>query len=353
MQINIPFLVNKNIKKPVKTTERYKDLRANRQKQILKENLQPTKKNFKKLNKKRIFTLIFILLMMFFTYILYSYISTSDTFLIKEINFINNNSSLVLDEKSLKKINLITTPKEKIIDIIKKADARIDKVYLRKILPDSIHIEIVENPFIALIHSIDGSFIINRDFEAVETLSSEEFKYTDTENKILNNIKDLNASYLVQAYIENLKPEEKEKFAWSELDIDIKNKFYDDLLKSAKSKIDIFLQDKKNKIENKYKLPVILLGFKPTNYNEIVTPVQEISELINKKRITVNEVKWENPLKLIYKIAENTELIFFNNEPTDIQFKRLEAVISNRIPIDNKSVDLRTTKFVIGDLTEY
>ncbi len=252
--------------------------------------------------------------------------------------------------------SLINANTQEIKTNIKQQYDFIQEVYVRKIMPDTLQLEVVEKfPVMAYVN-LKGAYLLDKNYTVVSIRATNVKPVTDDDLKLVSNEIDVNSTYLKERYLLTIEDsEERSTIKWEEVDQTKKTELLDKLKKEANDLIfsiqnELIMSVK----DSEFPQLVVVTSNSRVDYkkndqiefdkNDFVI---RLYGRIKEQNIVVLEIKWISEYTLQLKLQDNKTFLFTNKRTIEDQMADLETIIYSDVINQGSVFDLRSDTYSV------
>lgn len=309
------------------------------------------------LNKFFLYSLTVCLLIFFFVYV-FPKIDNLPVFKITEFKIYGNESiseeEISLSLQKFEGESMLSVQTEEIEDYIKQSNLYIEEVYVRKSLPGTIEVDIVERYPSLIVIDFSGTYLLDSKFKVISILNKQEFDIANFELDILQDYANLNADFVKERYFASLSEEERADLKWEDVDQDEKIQTIEKIKEDINNRLTTFLSDQTAVIEAS--------AFKdlPVNYFLFTKKGYEIGQYYDRDKISftenarleflnlgfkINDVRWTTEFRLEIKFDDAKKAILTDQDSLQLQIEKMQLLLINGFVGNQREFDLRGIKY--------
>lgn len=281
-------------------------------------------------------------------------------FKIKEIQILGieqvNQETFSQNLEQYKNKSLINISTEKIEKGIKDQYDFIDEVYVRKIMPDKLQVEVVEKyPVIAYIN-LKGAYLLDRNYFVVSVSATTKKQVTQDDLNLFTGNIDINSNYLKERYLLTLQSEEERaNLKWEEVDQSKKTELLNKLKTESTNLINSIQSELLQSLaSSEFSKLITIQSYSQVDYkkNEAIEPernefVNRLYGRIKELNIQVLEIRWISDYTLQLKLQDQKTFLFSIKRTIDSQISDLSTIIYSDVINQGSTFDLRSETYSV------
>lgn len=306
------------------------------------------------------------ILILFFLFFILPKVDNLPLFTIDKFEIIGNESlsedEIKLTAEKFKQRSLLTLSTDEVEEHIRENNLYVEEVYVRKVLPGTLEIEVVERYPSLIAINLSGSYLLDSKFRVISILNKQDFDVTDYEVNVLLNYATIEDDFVKERYIASLSEEERAEIKWEEVEAEKKQEVLDEVKEDINTRLTSFLSDQKALI--------VESPFKDLNINYFLYPEEEISdresksyeigEYLNRDKMSftentrieflnmgfrINEIKWVSEFRLEITFDDFKKAILTDRDSLESQIEKMQLLIINSVVETQREFDLRGIKY--------
>lgn len=234
----------------------------------------------------------------------------------------------------------------------------LQKIYIRKVLPDKLEIEAeFSSPSAALV-TFQGFKIIDDSKNVFQNDSSVSLPLTQFELDAAQDLADFNSVFVRDAYLFSIEDEkERQEIDWEEVPDEEKKEVLEEISSSTKQRIENYQEIVINNIRLSYPAIPIYFFFSleevdlenDNSLDNIFQFSKTLSEDLDELNISPKLFEWSTKFTCKVILDDSTQLLFIRDyrKPYSKQIEDLEALIYNDRIEPGRIIDLRAFKIAI------
>jgi len=328
---------------------------------FLRVNNKKKKKRFKlpNLNPKfKKFLLIFLFVIFVVIGGIFLLLKT-EIFFVREITVV---SSVNLDttrlEEDLLGRNLFMLSVNKIEDSVKKNFKGAKEVYVRKVLPDRIEIEITLQEAKYVLLNFNDIYVVDAQFGVIESETlAQPFFLDEFQLNALYGFANADSKYIEEIVRAELTSEELKEFKWVDYPIEKKTEKLNQIKLDSEVKLKSFKQNvvDTNSLYKEYSdVQVVFFwnGVQLTSdplYNKYMEYTTEFLRKMQENSFVAKEVNWASKASIEIILDDDRRFYFTITRPIENQLEAFDAVVFSELLSRGNKFDFRTDNYSISD----
>jgi hypothetical protein len=363
----------KDLKVPIKTStpKEISEIKRERKRNSRKQRFSFLGKIFNKRILFR-FTLFFLVIGLFG--LLYFFAQENRLFFVRNINITGLQQiqeDLVrsrledFEGKSLYEFSV-----NEVSDQVLATNDLIEKAYVRKVLPDTLEIEVIERVPMLFASNFNQTFLIDTNLEVIEIIETETVKLNDYELEVFNGFGDKDADYVKERFFLNLDEAEAEELQnifdtndndeegeteedpWNKVDEEEKEKILKDIFDETNAILGAWKESVRQEISATEfsELPVFYF-YSERSFNENIDFYQQrtsfalnFANYLNEKEIGIRDQVWLTDFTYKVDVIDNKRFLLSIRRDLEEQVSDIEAILWNNQYSNGSVFDLRTEK---------
>ncbi len=336
----------------------YGEIVKSRQRKTRNIKINFLQKNY--LKSKYIKVVLVLLTIVAVGFLIIPIISSSDFYKVESITIVGNSRvakediSLVLSKYQDKSMLSFSND-----DVKKAVITNIDfikDVYVRKSLPGSLEVEVVEEfPELVLIN-LEGAYLIDKESRVVSIASASKLDLSQAEIELIEGEDTFESDYIKERYLAGIKDqEERKKVDWAKVKIEDKKTIYNQVIMEISSKLDKLINESNEYTKSKLAttLPIIVeynanlyaIGQSIHSVNNDLTFTRSLLEAFKEIKIEVSKVVWTSKVIVEVHTKDGKKVIFIKSDERTLedQIRDLKALSFNNRLNSGSVFDLRVT----------
>lgn len=258
---------------------------------------------------------------------------------------------------SLLQQNIFFIRNSTIADQIRMQDSLVQEVFVRKLLPDTLEIEVKKTNIAYLIVGLSGVWEVDTTYSIIQSYG-EGLALSDIEERLKNGTMTIDDSFINETYLSRITdPEERRNVNWAEVPVEQKRAILTELQEQVKTRI---ADHQANLLQSISDLKISTL---PLIYFEIEVPSvnqteflaehlqfsSEILKELQNRKLKIQKTTWITPFTLKISLEDGTVLLFgiMNNRNVMEQITDLDTAIFNSKFVSGKTHDFRTSTYSV------
>lgn len=227
------------------------------------------------------------------------------------------------------------------------------QAYVRKKLPDTLEIEIVERvPQLVLI-TFEGVFLFDDEYRVIFIFSEDSLQLLPFERSILANNADFEDEYVQERYLLAKEDDAEEEFDWEEVPAEEKQKIVEEISQEVSSQVNEYIFNAKESIPEEYQELSQVIFYEqqsfPLNLDIDSPKLLFSSNLISaiQEDFRVESINWISEYSAEVLLPENKRLIVSRNRELDEQLDDFYLLIEEGAFEQGSVIDVRVPTLLV------
>lgn len=258
---------------------------------------------------------------------------------------------------SLLQKNIFFIRNSAIEEQIKKQDPLVQEVFVRKLLPDTLEIEVLKTNIAYLVVGLSGVLEVDTNYSVIQSYG-DRLVLNEIEQRLRNDTMTTEDSFIKETYLSKITDiEERKKVKWEEVAIEEKRAVLTEMKQQVQTEIDDHHTALLQQISD------IKISTLPLIYFEIEIPAINQSEFLKEhlsvswdilqelknRKFKIQKTNWITPFTLKISLEDGTIFLFgiMNGRSVLDQITDLDTAIFNSKFVSGKIHDFRTSTYSV------
>lgn len=225
----------------------------------------------------------------------------------------------------------------------------VKEVYVRKKLPDTLEIEVIERQPLFVLTSFSGNYVFDKEYKVLSANENEGLALLPFEREVLGGSADPNDNYVKERYLLKINEEELTSSSWDEVALEEKQKLLAEIESEVNAQVQAYINNALEIVAEEYKsLPQVIFYEEqsfPSNTSIDLPKVTFSSEVIQKllEDFEVRRLTWISDYSVTVSLPEGKSLIISRTRDLSDQLEDFRILVKRGGFENGNTIDVRVS----------